>query len=170
MSTRRTPAGVLASSTRSSASGEVDVLAVERAQLADAQPCEREGRDDRAVARPFALDAYGDPAVIDCSQHRELSAHWLLDGRTRTAYLCAPQDEQQRLRPLFATLIPSVLSDLRLRPWFADRRLRLLVEDHDQHDCDRTLDALRDRPVDRQRGPVDDLAVGQQHAQPGVVE
>ncbi|MFL5877413.1 MAG: hypothetical protein ACJ76T_16240 [Solirubrobacteraceae bacterium] len=32
------------------------------------------------------------------------------------------------------------------------------------------LQALRARPVDRQRGAVDDLAVGQQHAKRGVVE
>ena len=59
-----------------------------------------------------ALDAYGDPAVIDCSQHGELRAEWLLDGGIRTAYLCAPQDEQQRLRSLFVTLIASVLSEV----------------------------------------------------------
>jgi type IV secretion system protein VirD4 len=73
------------------------------------------GADDRLrsslyMTAAVALDAYGDPAVIDCSQHCELSAAWLLDGGTRTAYLCAPQDEQQRLRPLFVTLIASVLS------------------------------------------------------------
>jgi len=32
------------------------------------------------------------------------------------------------------------------------------------------LQALCARPVDRQRGAVDDLAVGQQHAKRGVVE
>lgn len=32
------------------------------------------------------------------------------------------------------------------------------------------LQALRARPVHRQRGAVDDLAVGQQHAKRGVVE
>jgi type IV secretion system protein VirD4 len=59
-----------------------------------------------------ALDAYGDPTVIECSQHAELTPSWLLAGGPRTTYLCAPQDEQQRLRPLFVTLISSVLSEV----------------------------------------------------------
>jgi type IV secretion system protein VirD4 len=59
-----------------------------------------------------ALDAYADPTVIACSRDADLTPDWLLDGQRRTAYLCAPQDEQQRLRPLFVTLIASVLSEV----------------------------------------------------------
>ena len=62
-------------------------------------------------------------------------------------------------RPRTAVLIYGNLAPIHLRhghgsPTAAWRRL---VEDHDQHDSDRTLDALRGRRVDRQRGPVDEL-------------
>jgi type IV secretion system protein VirD4 len=69
-------------------------------------------RSSLYMTAAVALDPYRDPTVIECSQHAELSPTWLLGGGPRTAYLCAPQDEQQRLRPLFVTLISSVLSDV----------------------------------------------------------
>jgi type IV secretion system protein VirD4 len=69
-------------------------------------------RSSLYMTAAVALDAYGDPTVIECSQHAELSPGWLLAGGPRTTYLCAPQDEQQRLRPLFVTLISSVLSEV----------------------------------------------------------
>ena len=69
-------------------------------------------RSSLYMTAAVALDAYADPAVIACSRDAELTPGWLLDGQCRTAYLCAPQDEQQRLRPLFVTLIASVLSEV----------------------------------------------------------
>jgi type IV secretion system protein VirD4 len=62
-----------------------------------------------------ALDAYNDPGVIACSRRDDLSPAWLLDGGAHTVYLCAPQDEQRRLRPLFVTLLSSLLTEVYAR-------------------------------------------------------
>jgi type IV secretion system protein VirD4 len=78
------------------------------------------GADDRLrsslyVTASLALEAYNDPAVLECSQQGELTAGWLLDGPANTAYLCAPVDEQARLRPLFATLVREVVGEVYAR-------------------------------------------------------
>lgn len=56
------------------------------------------------------LAAYADPGVLASAETAELTADRLLDGGANTAYLCAPSHEQQRLRPLFATLVQSVIA------------------------------------------------------------
>lgn len=56
------------------------------------------------------LSAYADPRVLAAAYEPELRPERLLDGSRTTAYLCAPAHEQQRLRPLFATLIEQVLA------------------------------------------------------------
>jgi type IV secretion system protein VirD4 len=72
-------------------------------------------RSSLYMTASVALDAYTAPTVIACSNRDDLSPSWLLDGKAHTAYLCAPQDEQHRLRPLFTTLIASVLSEVYAR-------------------------------------------------------
>lgn len=56
------------------------------------------------------LAAYADPRVLAAAYHPDLRPDRLLDGSRTTAYLCAPAHEQQRLRPLFATLIEQLLA------------------------------------------------------------
>jgi len=56
------------------------------------------------------LTAYADPRVLAAAYDPELRPERLLDGSRTTAYLCAPAHEQQRLRPLFATLIEQLLA------------------------------------------------------------
>jgi len=62
-------------------------------------------RSSLTATSAVALDAYGDPTVIACSQHADLTAEWLLSGPANTVYLCATADEQERLAPLFVTFI-----------------------------------------------------------------
>lgn len=58
-----------------------------------------------------AIDAYGDARVLECSMDAEITANWLLEGQN-TLYLCAPADEQERLAPLFVTLIAEVRAEV----------------------------------------------------------
>src|SRR3954453_21939943 len=62
-----------------------------------------------------ALEAYNLPTVLECSREAELTAEWLLDGDANTAYLCAPLDEQARLRPLFSALVSEVVGEVYAR-------------------------------------------------------
>ena len=78
------------------------------------------GADDRLRSSLYltanvALEAYNDPSVLESSRRSELTADWLLDGPANTAYLCAPVDEQARLRPLFATLVREVVAEVYAR-------------------------------------------------------
>ena len=56
------------------------------------------------------LAAYADPSVAASARSSDIDADRLLDGGNHTLYLCAPSDEQARLRPLFATLLQTMLS------------------------------------------------------------
>jgi type IV secretion system protein VirD4 len=56
------------------------------------------------------LAAYQDPRVLAAAYQPDLQPERLLDGSRTTAYLCAPAHEQQRLRPLFATVIEQLLA------------------------------------------------------------
>ncbi len=72
------------------------------------------GADERLQSSLYAtatvaLEAYNDPLVLACSERAELTADWLLSG-SNTAYLCAPVDEQARLRPLFTTLVREIVA------------------------------------------------------------
>lgn len=73
------------------------------------------GRDERQRSSIYTttetvLAAYADPGVLAAAYQPDLTPDRLLDGSSTTAYLCAPAHEQQRLRPLFATLIEQVLA------------------------------------------------------------
>jgi type IV secretion system protein VirD4 len=56
------------------------------------------------------LAAYADPTVARSARSHDVEPERLLDGGHHTLYLCAPTDEQTRLRPLFTTLLQTVLS------------------------------------------------------------
>ena len=56
------------------------------------------------------LAAYADPGVMASADTSEITPQRLLDGGAHTLYVCAPSHEQQRLRPLFATLAQSIVS------------------------------------------------------------
>lgn len=56
------------------------------------------------------LAAYADPAVAASAASSDITPQKFLDGSKRTLYVCAPTHEQRRLRPLFETLIQSVLA------------------------------------------------------------
>lgn len=72
-------------------------------------------RSSLYLTASLALEAYNDPAVLECSKQAELTPGWLLDGRSNTAYVCAPSDEQARLRPLFATLVREIVAEVYAR-------------------------------------------------------
>jgi len=73
------------------------------------------GRDERQRSSIYTtaetvLQAYADPGVLAAAYEPDLTPERLLDGTSTTAYLCAPAHEQQRLRPLFATLIEQIVA------------------------------------------------------------
>src|SRR4051794_3009567 len=72
-------------------------------------------RDDRQRSSIYTtaetvLAAYADPGVTASADTSEITPRRLLDGGAHTLYVCAPSHEQQRLRPLFATLLHSVVT------------------------------------------------------------
>lgn len=61
------------------------------------------------------MQAFSDPRVLEASSRADYTPARLLDGRANTLYLCASDYEQERLRPLFATMIAelvAVVSDI----------------------------------------------------------
>ena len=56
------------------------------------------------------LAAYADPSVAASARSSEIDAERFLDGGSHTLYLCAPSDEQARLRPLFTSLLQTMLA------------------------------------------------------------
>jgi type IV secretion system protein VirD4 len=70
-------------------------------------------RDERTKSSIFTtaemvLEAYADPAVLASAATSEIDPAALLAGGT--LYVCAPSYEQDRLRPVFATLLHSVIA------------------------------------------------------------
>ena len=63
----------------------------------------------------LALDAYNDPTVAACSASADITPSWLLDRPANALFLCAPADEQSRLRPLFVTLIREIVAEVYAR-------------------------------------------------------
>ena len=72
-------------------------------------------RDDRTRSSVFTtaemiLEAYADPNVLRSAVTSDIQPARLLAGGTPTLYICAPGHEQERLRPVFATLLQTVLT------------------------------------------------------------
>lgn len=69
------------------------------------------------------LSVYGDPTVAASEAKDEIVAAELLDGGTHTLYLTAPEHDQTRFQPLFATMVREVLAAVSDR--FASERTAL---------------------------------------------
>jgi type IV secretion system protein VirD4 len=72
-------------------------------------------RDDRTRSSVFTtaemvLEAFADPAVLRSAASSEIDPARLLGAEPATLYVCAPGHEQERLRPVFATLLHTVLT------------------------------------------------------------
>jgi len=73
------------------------------------------GRDERTRSSVYAtaevvLEAFADPAVRVSAARSEISPEALLAGAGGTLYVCAPAHEQERLRPVFVTLLQEVIN------------------------------------------------------------
>jgi type IV secretory pathway TraG/TraD family ATPase VirD4 len=79
------------------------------------------------------LAAYSDPGVhATIRADPRITPERLLDGGSHTVYICAPSDEQQRLRPIFTALIEQIVHAVYARANHPDTRLKkplLLVID-----------------------------------------
>ncbi len=72
-------------------------------------------REERAKSSVYTtaetvLAAYADPVVAASAESHRITPERLLDGGAHTLYVVAPSHEQRRLRPLFQTLIASILA------------------------------------------------------------
>ena len=72
-------------------------------------------RDDRTRSSVYTtaetvLDAYADPSVLASAVTSEIDPVRLLAGGAPTLYVCAPGHEQDRLRPVFATLLQTIIT------------------------------------------------------------
>ncbi len=56
------------------------------------------------------IAAFSDPRVLRASEQAEYTPARLLGGKANTLYLCAPANEQERLRTLFAAMISELVS------------------------------------------------------------
>lgn len=72
----------------------------------------REGRQKSSVytTAETVLAAYEDPIVSKSAEGCDISARELLSGSGQTLYVVAPSHEQRRLRPLFETLLHTIIS------------------------------------------------------------
>jgi type IV secretion system protein VirD4 len=72
----------------------------------------REGRQKSSVytTAETVLAAYEDPVVAETAMRCDITPSGLLDGSQRSLYVVAPSHEQRRLRPLFETLLHTVIS------------------------------------------------------------
>ena len=67
-------------------------------------------REDRARSSIYTtaevvIEAYSEPTVLQSARTSEIRASRFLDGGNHTLYVCAPSHEQDRLRPVFSTLL-----------------------------------------------------------------
>jgi type IV secretion system protein VirD4 len=75
-------------------------------------PQNREERQRSSVytTAEMAVAAFADPRVVEETAGADYTPGALLDGGANTLYLCAPNHEQERLRPLFAMLVQELLA------------------------------------------------------------
>lgn len=67
-------------------------------------------REDRARSSIYTtaevvIEAYSDPTVLESARTSEIRESNFYDGGHHTLYVCAPSHEQDRLRPVFSTLL-----------------------------------------------------------------
>jgi len=61
------------------------------------------------------VGAFADPRVIEETSDVEYTPQRLLDGGANTLYICAPRQQQERLRPLFAMLVQELMAEVEAR-------------------------------------------------------
>jgi type IV secretion system protein VirD4 len=81
----------------------------ERAYLATQNREERQRSSVYTTAEMIVI-AFADPEVAAETAGADYSPTSLLDGGSNTLYLCAPLHEQERLRPLFSTVVQELLA------------------------------------------------------------
>jgi type IV secretion system protein VirD4 len=59
--------------------------------------------------------AFADPRVIEETAEADYTPEKLLDGGANTLYLCAPRQQHERLRPLFATFVQELMAEVEAR-------------------------------------------------------
>jgi type IV secretion system protein VirD4 len=72
-------------------------------------------RDERTRSSVYAtaelvLEAFADPVVATSAERADIQADRLFDRPPATLFVCAPGHEQERLRPVFSTLIHEILT------------------------------------------------------------
>ena len=90
----------------------LEAAGIEEAALAAEASWGREPRQRSSVytTAEMALAAFADPRVAALTARPEIDPAQLLDGGRHTLYLCAPSHEQERLQPLFATVVRQVVT------------------------------------------------------------
>ncbi|HMC52397.1 MAG TPA: type IV secretory system conjugative DNA transfer family protein [Acidimicrobiales bacterium] len=85
---------------------------VEEAVLAAEASWRREPRQRSSVytTAETVVATFADPRVAALTARPEIEPRRLLDGGAHSLYLCAPSHEQDRLQPLFATVVHHVLT------------------------------------------------------------
>jgi len=87
--------------------GETEALGAARASW------QRDGRTRSSVftTAEMVLEAFADPVVVGSADGSDVDPGRLVSGDPPvTLYVCAPGHEQERLRPVFATLLQSVIA------------------------------------------------------------
>lgn len=71
---------------------------------------EERSRSGAYTTAETVLAAYSDPGVLATTRtDPPITTDRLLDGGSHTVYVCAPSNEQQRLRPIFTALIEQIV-------------------------------------------------------------
>jgi type IV secretion system protein VirD4 len=91
-------------------SGEKTALRAWRAT----QNREKRQRSSVFTTAEMIVAAFADPRVIEETSDAEYTPQRLLDG-PNTLYVCAPRQQQERLQPLFATLVQELMAEVEAR-------------------------------------------------------
>ncbi len=92
-------------------SGEKAALRAWRAT----QNREERQRSSIYTTAEMIVAAFADPRVIEETSDADYTPARLLDGGANTLYLCAPRQQQDRLRPLFATFVQELMAEVEAR-------------------------------------------------------
>jgi len=92
-------------------SGEEAALRAWRAT----QNREERQRSSIYTTAEMIVAAFADPRVIEETSDVEYTPQRLLDGGANTLYICAPRQQQERLRPLFAMLVQELMAEVEAR-------------------------------------------------------
>lgn len=92
-------------------SGEQAALRAWRAT----QNREERQRSSIYTTAEMIVAAFADPRVIEETSDADYTPARLLDGGANTLYLCAPRQQQDRLRPLFATFVQELMAEVEVR-------------------------------------------------------